>query len=164
MNRQGILVGVCRGERRASGKTKVAGGYLHANHGLEGDAHAGTIKEISLAAIEDIMALNEREGIAAGPGDFAENLTTQGFKLAEMTIGDRIRVGNKAVIEVIQIGKRPEEMTSGFNYQGHALLQTRGVFCRVIRNGRIRIGDTVTWIGKEKVTFQVATKTPRHKG
>lgn len=150
MNGQGILVGVCRGEQRGAGKTKVAGGYLHVNHGLDGDAHAGTKKEISLVAIEDIMALNEREGIAAGPGDFAENLTTKGLKLVEMKVGDRMRVGNRAAIEVIQIGKRPEEMTSGFNFQGHTLLPTRGVFCRVIRNGRVRIGDAVAWIGKEK--------------
>ncbi|MDD5222620.1 MAG: MOSC domain-containing protein [bacterium] len=150
MDKKGILVGVCRGERRASQKTKIAGGYLHVNHGLDGDAHAGTVKEISLAVMEDIMALNEREGIAAGPGDFAENLTTKGLKLAEMKVGARIRVGNKAEIEVIQIGKRPEEMTSGFNFQGHTLLPTQGVFCRVIRNGRVRIGDAVAWIAKEK--------------
>ena len=107
----GKLVGVCVGSRRGAGKKNIGAGRLVENHGLEGDAHAGERKEISLVVLEEIRALNEQEGIDAGPGDFAENLTVEGLNLDRVQIGDRIRVGESAVIEIIELGKRPEDMT-----------------------------------------------------
>jgi len=140
---KGKLVGVCRGNRRAEGKANIGEGYLREGCGLEGDAHAGSRKEVSLAAVEDILDLNAEEGIDAGPGDFAENLTVEGLDLSLAKVGDSIRIGESVLIEVVQLGKRPEEMISDFHFQGHTLLPRKGVFARVVRGGPVKVGDPV---------------------
>lgn len=140
---RGKLVGVCKGSRRAEGKDNAGEGYLVEGYGLEGDAHAGSRKEVSLAAMEDILDLNAREGINAGPGDFAENLTVEGLDFSLVKAGDGIRIGESVLIEVVQLGKRPEEMISDFNFKGHTLLPRKGIFARVIRGGPVKVGDPV---------------------
>ena len=140
---RGKLVGVCRGSRRGSGKVNVGEGRLIERYGLEGDAHSGCRKEVSLAAMEDIRAINLREGIDAGPGDFAENLTVEGLDLSSIKVGDILRIGESIRMEVVQLGKKQEEMTSDFHFKGHTLLPRKGVFARIIQGGPVQVGDSV---------------------
>jgi len=44
-------------------------------------------------------------GFEVGPGDFAENLTTQGVELVSLPVGTKISIGNDILLEVTQIGK-----------------------------------------------------------
>ena len=99
------IVAVCASQRRADPKVDLGAGELVAGYGLVGDAHAGVSeREISLLALESIAAANVEHGIAATPGSFAENLTTEGLDLLSLRVGDRLRVG-EAELEVVQIGK-----------------------------------------------------------
>ncbi|MBN1921833.1 MAG: MOSC domain-containing protein [Anaerolineae bacterium] len=123
-------------------KTSVDAGELIAGYGLVGDAHAGlSEREISLVTIENIEAANQRYGIQAGPGAFAENLTTEGLDASTLKVGDRLRVG-PTLLEVVQLGK-PRTAAHTYNYQGVSILPNVGVFCRVIEGGRVVPGDSI---------------------
>jgi MOSC domain-containing protein YiiM len=144
----GSIVAVCTSQRRTDPKRDVGEGYLREGHGLVGDAHAGlSEREVSLLALESIERINEEQGIGASPGDFAENLTTQGVDLPSLPIGTRLRAG-EAVLEVIQIGK-PLHLAHTYSFQGLSLLPTEGIFCRVIKGGRVRRGDGIVGIEEE---------------
>jgi MOSC domain-containing protein YiiM len=144
MKTSGKLVGVSVSEKRTDPKENVGKGFLQKGLGLVGDSHAGTEKEVSLLAIESIRRLCQETGISAGPGAFAENITTEGIDLTSFPIGTHLKVG-EAELVVIQIGKDASQAHT-YNYQGHSILPKDGVFCKVIESGEVRIGDSIRMI------------------
>lgn len=137
------IVAVCQSQQRTDPKVDIGEGELRAGHGLVGDAHAGlSERQVSLLAIESIERANREHGIAAVPGSFAENLTTAGLDLGALQVGDRLRVG-EAELVVVQLGKPPSAAHT-YSYQGVSILPREGVFCRVVRSGRVRRGDEIT--------------------
>jgi MOSC domain-containing protein YiiM len=144
MKKPGVVVGVCVSQRRTDPKENVGKGVLQKGLGLAGDSHGGTEKEVSLLAIESIQKLCQETGISAGPGCFAENITTEGIDLTSLPVGSKLQVG-KAELMVIQIGKDPSQAHT-YTYQGHSILPRDGVFCKVIESGEVKIGDFVRTI------------------
>jgi MOSC domain-containing protein YiiM len=107
-----------------------------------GDSHAGlSEREVSLLTMESIERANKDNGVKAGPGDFAENLTTEGLDLGALKVGDWLRAG-EAELVVVQLGK-PLGVAHTYNYQGVSILPREGVFCRVARSGWVRCGDEI---------------------
>jgi MOSC domain-containing protein YiiM len=137
----GKVVGVCRSQRRTDPKKNVREGFLQRGLGLVGDSHAGSEKEVSLLAIESVQELLKETGLSPEPGCFAENITTEGIDLASLSVGSQLQVG-EAKLEVVQIGKDPSQPHT-YSYQGFSLLPKRGVFCKVIEGGEIKIGDPI---------------------
>jgi MOSC domain-containing protein YiiM len=45
-------------------------------------------------------------------------------------------------LEVIQIGKDPSQAHS-YHFQGYSILPKEGIFCKVIEDGTINVGDTI---------------------
>jgi MOSC domain-containing protein YiiM len=117
---------------------------LKKGFGLVGDSHGGTEKEVSLLASESIQKICHEAGISAGPGSFAENITTEGINLISLPIGSKLRVG-PAKLEVIQIGKDPSQAHT-YHFQGHSLLPMEGIFCKVIESGEVKVGDPISVI------------------
>lgn len=138
---------VCRSERRTDPKMDVGRGELRAGWGLVGDSHAGPPRpgrwQISLLAWEDVERLNQEQGLDAVPGSFAENLTTEGLDTSGLQVGDQLKVGERIVLEVEQLGK-PPEIAHTYGFQGHSLLPSRGIFCGVVVGGPIAAGDDIT--------------------
>ncbi|NWG03752.1 MAG: MOSC domain-containing protein [Syntrophaceae bacterium] len=147
MEKHAKVVGVCMSQRRPDPKINVGRGFLKKGHGLVGDSHAGTEKEVSLLAKESIQKLCQETGISAESGSFAENITTQGIDLTSMPIGSRLKVG-EAVLQVIQIGKDPSQAHT-YHYQGYSILPKEGVFCKVIKSGEVKMGDSIKMIKGE---------------
>jgi MOSC domain-containing protein YiiM len=137
----GKVVGVCVSERRTDPKKNVGKGFLQRGLGLVGDSHAGTEKEVSLLAFESIQKVCKETGLSAGPGSFAENITTKGIDIGSIPIGSTLQMG-EAKLMVIQIGKDPSQAHT-YNFQGYSILPKEGVFCRVIESGEVKIGDSI---------------------
>src|SRR4030043_1298484 len=144
MEEQGKIVGVCISQKRTEPKKNVGIGFIKIGVGLVGDSHAGTEKEGSLLAVESIQRLCQETGLSAGPGAFAENITTEGIDIVSIPIGSTLQIG-EAKLMLIQIGKDPSQAHT-YNYQGYSILPKEGVFCKVIGRGEIKIGDSIRMI------------------
>ena len=145
---KGSVVGVAVSDSRGTGKRQVPFIHLKEAYGIVGDGHAGTRKQVSLVAYEDIEHMNRSHGLHAEVGDFAENIATRGIDLMVLSPGDQIRVG-PAILRVVRLGKSPEEMKNhSFSFEGYVLLPERGLFCEVLKGGEVRAGDEVSIIAQ----------------
>jgi len=139
---KGTVVAVCTSEKTGTRKKNVGSGTIKANWGIEGDAHAGDWhRQISLLALESIDKMRA-VGLDVGPGDFAENITTQGLDLVSLPIGTKMRLG-EALAEVTQIGKVCHNRCAIYYQAGDCVMPREGIFVRVLEGGAINVGDTV---------------------
>jgi MOSC domain-containing protein YiiM len=138
------IIAVCTSPRKGTKKERIGKGVLQENFGLIGDAHADqhTHRQVSLLAIESIAKM-QAQGVDVGPGDFAENLTTEGLELFSLPVGTRLAIGGEILLEVIQIGKECHTRCAIFEQAGTCVMPTEGIFTRVIRGGIVRAGDPI---------------------
>ena len=130
-------------ERKGVPKRKVAEALLEAEHGIVGDAHAGAgHRQVSLLAFESIERLQEK-GLEISPGDFAENITTQGLPMEALQVGDVLRIGDEVRLEITQRGKACHSRCGVFERLGECIMPREGLFARVTRGGRIQVGNRV---------------------
>jgi MOSC domain-containing protein YiiM len=141
--RIGRVVAVSISDRKGVKKKNTAGGRLIENFGLAGDAHAGDWhRQVSLLGVESIAKILAK-GITVAPGDFAENITTEGISLWELPVGTRLKLGDQVLAEVTQIGKECHNRCSIFHQVGDCVMPREGIFVRVIVGGRVRPGDAI---------------------
>ena len=141
-NEPGKIIAVCTSPEKGMIKHDVGEGLLLEELGIEGDAHAGFMhRQVSLISIEDIRTMMEKLPDLV-PGSFAENLTTEGFDLSALKVGDRLRVG-ETILEVSQIGKECHTKCEVFRKTGDCIMPKKGIFTRVIKGGKVKTGDTV---------------------
>lgn len=139
----GRIVAVCTSAAKGVKKENVGEAELKVGHGLVGDAHAGEWhRQVSMLALESIARMRSR-GLDVGPGDFAENLTTEGIVLHTLPVGTRLRIGPEVVVEVTQIGKQCHVGCAVFKQVGDCIMPREGIFVKVVAPGRVRVGDTV---------------------
>lgn len=139
----GRIVAVCTSPQKGMRKKNVGEGLLVPEHGLAGDAHTGTWhRQVSLLALESIEKMR-RQGLDVHPGDFAENLTTQGIDLLGLPVGTRLKIGSQAVGEVTQIGKECHHRCAIYYQAGDCVMPREGIFIRVLEGGPVKVGDTI---------------------
>jgi MOSC domain-containing protein YiiM len=139
----GRIAAVSISEERGTKKRNVPSAELRVSHGIVGDAHAGPGKrQVSLLGIESVRKMQGR-GIEVGPGDFAENITTEGIEVFSLPIGTRLRLGGTALGEVTQIGKTCHDRCEIFRTVGDCVMPREGIFIRVLQGGEIRPGDEI---------------------
>ena len=138
------IVAVCKSEEKGTRKEAVAEGLFKEGYGMIGDAHAdsSTHRQVSLLAVESIDKMREM-GFDLGPGDFAENLTTEGLEVASLPVGTQISIGEDILLEVTQIGKECHSGCAIFRQTGKCIMPKEGVFARVLRGGSVRVGDQI---------------------
>ncbi len=92
--------------------------------------------------IESIEKMRAK-GFDLQPGDFAENLTTEGIELYTLPLGTKIKVGNDVLLEVTQIGKTCLAPCAIYHAVGDCVMPKEGIFVRVLSEGTINIGDEI---------------------
>ncbi len=138
------IIAVCQSEKKGTKKKPAAVVTIKENYGIVGDAHADgtTHRQVSLLAIESIDKMRGR-GFDLQPGDFAENITTQGIDWVSLPIGTRITVGDRVVLEMTQIGKECHAACAIRKQVGDCIMPREGIFARVIRGGDVKAGDPI---------------------
>ena len=136
----GKIVAVLRSKRKGVAKREIATGHLRKDYGLVGDAHADSGRQVSLLAMESIQKMQEK-GLKVKPGDFAENLTTEGIALFSLAKGQKMFIGKKIILEITQIGKECPAPCAIFRKVGECIMPKEGVFARVIKGGSVKAGD-----------------------
>ena len=138
----GKIVAISVSEKKGIPKCGIGTAKLVRNWGIEGDAHAGWWhRQVSLLALESIEKMRRR-GLDVGPGDFAENLTTENIDLVSLHIGDRIEIAD-AELEITQIGKECHHRCAIFYQAGDCVMPREGIFAKVIKGGPVREGDNI---------------------
>jgi len=123
-------------------KKPIDEGILIEDLGIEGDAHSGKWhRQVSLLALESIEKMRAL-GLDVGPGDFAENITTEGIDLISLPIGTKIEIGESR-LEVTQIGKDCHTRCAIYYQAGDCVMPKEGIFARVLRGGKIKKGDHI---------------------
>ena len=138
------VIAICTSKKKGVRKEPVAKGVFEENYGLIGDAHAECQinRQVSLLAVESIGKMPPL-GLNLSPGDFAENLTTEGIDLVSLPIGTRLIVGTEVILEVSQIGKECHTACAIRRQVGECIMPTEGVFARVIQGGSVKAGDII---------------------
>ena len=139
-----LVVAVCKSKKKGIKKEAVAEVLFEEDYGLIGDAHADclTNRQVSLLATESIDKMRSL-GFNLSPGDFAENITTEGMDLVSLPIGTRVFVGNEVVLEITQIGKECHAACAIRRQIGKCIMPEEGVFARVVQGGLVKPGDRV---------------------
>lgn len=149
MKRKGTVVAVCTSDRKGIRKRNVGEALLKVDWGIEGDAHAANWhRQVSLLAMESIDKMRQK-GLNVGPGSFAENLTTQGIDLLALPIGSRVRIGSEIELEITQHGKLCHERCAIYYAAGDCVMPREGIFARVLKGGRVKVGDTIESVDDE---------------
>jgi len=110
--------------------------------GVEGDAHSGPWnRQLSMLGMDSIRKFANRTGRTVAPGEFAENITLEGFNYHATHPLDRLTC-NEVEIEITQIGKECHGTSCTiFKEVGDCVMPKEGVFARVLHPGRISTGD-----------------------
>ncbi|MHC1710824.1 MAG: MOSC domain-containing protein [Solidesulfovibrio sp.] len=138
-----VIHSVCTSERKGEKKKAVAVVTLREDFGVEGDAHAGSGRQVSLLALEGVERMQQKLPSII-PGDFAENLTVQGLNELGLVPGSRIHVGKSVLLEVTQIGKECHGHGCAImRAVGSCVMPKEGIFAKVLTGGSIRPGDPV---------------------
>ena len=145
----GRVVAVSISERKGVKKKNIDAGRLIENFGFEYDAHAGNWhRQVSLLAVESIGKIRAK-GLDVAPGDFAENITTEGIRLWKLAVGTHLKLGDQAVAEVTQIGKECHSRCAIFHQVGDCVMPREGIFVRVLKGGILKPGSSLTCCGEQ---------------
>jgi TatD DNase family protein len=131
---------VCTSPEKGTAKHNRGGAEFVADHGLQGDAHAGAwhrqVSLLSYQKIEDFRA----KGAKVEDGAFGENLVVDGIDFRPLPVGTILNCG-EVVLEMTQIGKECHSHCAIFKTMGDCIMPREGVFAKVIQGGYISVGD-----------------------
>lgn len=139
----GKVVAINTSDKKGMRKKTIKEAVIKTNYGIEGDAHASSEwhRQVSLLALESIKKM-QALGLNVKPGDFAENITTEGINLPELPIGTRMKIG-EVEAEVSQIGKECHTRCAIYYQAGDCVMPKEGIFVKVIKGGKIKEGDII---------------------
>ncbi|HBR21687.1 MAG TPA: MOSC domain-containing protein [Nitrospiraceae bacterium] len=140
----GTIVSLNISEKKGVRKKPVKEVLLKTEYGIEGDAHASSAwhRQVSLLAVESIKKMQDK-GLDVKPGDFAENITTEGIDLPKLPVGTKMTIGKNVEVEVSQIGKKCHTRCAIYYQAGDCVMPKEGIFVRVLSGGIVKEGDQI---------------------
>ena len=136
----GTVKAVCISEKKGTPKKNIGEALFIEDYGVEKDAHAGKWhRQVSLLSYESIEDFKNR-GAVVEDGAFGENLIVSGFDFKKLPVGTRFICGD-VVLEMTQIGKQCHKGCAIQKITGDCIMPREGVFARVLKGGRISVGD-----------------------
>ena len=135
------VISLSSSPERGTPKYPVKFGSFIKNFGMEGDGHAGNWhRQVCIFDVSSMDYLSTEER-AACEKTYSENITTEGIQLHTLPIGTRLQIG-WTVLEITQIGKEFVKDPS-LHTAREVIMHKKGVFCIVLKSGRVDIGDEV---------------------
>lgn len=146
--KMGKIVAICTSNQKGIQKTEVSSCVVKPNHGIEGDAHAGTWhRQISFLDKEEIDAFKER-GAEVVNGAFGENFIVEGIKTKSLPVGAQLKCGD-VLFEITQKGKSCHDHCAIYSKMGECIMPTRGTFAKVLKGGTIQKGDSIEIVERD---------------
>ncbi len=142
------IVSIATSKKKGTIKKCVETAELIENHGIKEDAHAGDWhRQLSFLASESIESASTKD-FKLNFGDFAENIATTGIDWKNQPIGQVFKLGEKALVEITQIGKECHKKCAIYYRTGDCIMPKEGVFAKILKGGSIKIGDKIERVGK----------------
>ena len=116
---------------------------LIAGYGIEDDRKGGHPKRnLNIMSFETLGALRD-EGFSTLPGQMGEQIVVQGLELGELSSGDRLFIGDRACVEVVnqRTGCQRFEQIQGKS--PNLATGRMGVMAKVVTGGTVVVGDLV---------------------
>lgn len=129
-------------ENKGDKKENVPEANVIVEKGIQGDAHFGSERPVSLLSFESFDEL-DTSLMEINPGDFAENITTRGLDYSRIAVGSKIALGDEVVMEIIQIGKECHDGCIIKQTVGDCVMPRRGIFARPLKGGTLHEGDPI---------------------
>ena len=143
------VLAICISKHKGTLKTEVSEANFIEEFGIEGDAHAGKWhRQVSLLAFEKIDDFRNKGG-NVDFGAFGENLVIDGIELHKLPVGQQLQVG-EVLLEVTQIGKECHDKCAIYYQVGECIMPKNGIFTRVLKGGKVKVGDQCTLIDSGK--------------
>ncbi|WP_271628657.1 cyclic pyranopterin monophosphate synthase MoaC/MOSC-domain-containing protein [Caldicellulosiruptor sp. DIB 104C] len=135
--------------QKGTPKEPVEEAHVIENFGIEGDAHAGTsYRQVSLLDMSSIKKMKEYGIKGLCFGKFAENITTEGLDISKIQLGTKLKIGDDVILEISQIGKKCHgDGCEIARTVGVCIMPKEGLFARVLKGGKIRVGDIIEILG-----------------
>lgn len=131
----------------AEARVTVAGVAGDRQRNLE--AHGGVERAVCLFSLEVIAAL-QAEGHSIKPGASGENLTIAGLEWAGLKPGDRLRIGDTVLLEMMSYTSPCKYNARWFANGEFSRISQKlhpgwsRLYARVLAEGVVRTGDRVT--------------------
>ena len=143
------VLAICISKHKGTLKNEVSEANFIEEFGIEGDAHAGKWHRlVSLLAFEKIDYFRNKGG-NVDFGAFGENLVVDGIELHKLPVGQQLQVG-EVLLEVTQIGKECHDKCAIYYQVGECIMPKNGIFTRVLKGGKVKVGDQCTLIDSGK--------------
>ena len=143
------VLAICISKHKGTLKNEVSEANFIEEFGIEGDAHAGkSHRQVSLLAFEKIDDFRNKGG-NVDFGAFGENLVVDGIELHKLPVGQQLQVG-EVLLEVTQIGKECHDKCAIYYQVGECIMPKNGIFTRVLKGGKVKVGDQCTLIDSGK--------------
>ncbi|MDX2429385.1 MAG: molybdopterin-binding protein [Bacteroides sp.] len=153
------IISLNSSEKNGTIKRPVEGAEITLT-GMAGDSHAGNWhRQISLLGTESYIKTEEKSKLQLAYGSFAENITTEGMILHEAKIFDLL-VHEEVIMEITQIGKKCHKGCEIQELIGDCVMPLEGIFCRVIKGGKLEKGMTFTHHPRE-IKVHIITMSDR---
>mgnify|MGYP004510052171 CR=1 FL=1 len=160
---EGILKAICISEKKGTAKYPIPEVNLIEDFGLEKDAHAGHWhRQVSLLNYETREEF-KKLGSDVVDGAFGENLLVSNIDFPTLPIGSQIQIGD-TLLELTQRGKSCHSHCAIYHQVGKCIMPTNGVFAKVLKGGKIKVGDKVKVIEVKPTKKRVAVLTLSDKG
>ena len=142
------IVSIAVSKKKGTIKKCAQKAELLENHGIKNDAHAGDWhRQLSFLASESIEKASSEE-FKLNFGDFAENIATTGIDWKNQPIGQVFKLGEKALVEITQIGKECHKKCAIYYRSGDCIMPKEGVFAKILKGGIINVGDNIERVNK----------------
>ncbi len=140
------IVSIAISMKKGTTKRCIDQAELVENHGIRDDAHAGDWhRQLSFLAAESIEQAGTPD-FKLNFGDFAENIATTGIDWKNQAIGQRVKLGEAALVEITQIGKECHKKCAIYYRTGDCIMPKEGVFAKILQGGIIKVGDGIALV------------------
>ena len=135
------IISVSSSPGRGTPKYAVKEGNFIENFGMEGDGHAGNWhRQVCVFDVSSMDSMSAEER-AACEETYSENITTRGIELHTLPVGTKLEIGD-TILEITQIGKEFVKDPS-LHTPREVIMHKEGVFCVVLKSGKVKPGDSV---------------------
>ena len=150
----GKILALCISEKKGTLKTEINEANFIEDFGIENDAHAGKWhRQVSLLEFNKIDEFRKK-GANVDFGAFGENIVLEGIELHTLPIGQLIKIGD-VLLEVTQIGKKCHDKCQIYYQVGECIMPKNGIFTRVLKGGKVKVGDECSLVKSDKMVINL---------